>query len=346
MSFIHYLLFLPFAILCSIYVRFKLNQIYSVKRKLSNFMYFFIIILIYSFSFAKLSFFTVFLFYLALFYLIFDFFFLIISRFKLNSIYKYLKIIYLKGITSFILAVIVTCYGIYNANNLIITYHDFSLNKDLLRSYKIALISDLHYKTGMDIKDLDFIVDSINKEEVDLFLMAGDIFDEATKPYYKQELYNKFKNIKTKYGVFLIEGNHDILTSEINYNFSKLGFTILKDEYVLINDDFYLVGRKDSNEKRLSLKNLVKSLDKSRAIVLLDHRPNDILKAKNFVDIQFSGHTHAGQLWPGGYFLMNGTYKIGDYTLYTSSGAGTWGVPIRTSKKNEIAIITINGKNK
>ena len=196
MGFSHYLLFLPVAIICGTYVRFKLNQIYSVKKKISNFLYYLIIIIIFSISFTKLSFFTVFLVYTSLFYLLFDIVFLLLKRWNLNKCFSSLTKIYLRGFTVFFLSIVITCYGIYNADHLVVKHYDFKIAKNLKQTYKIALISDLHYGTGTYTEDLKFIIDNINKEDVDLFLMTGDIFDEATKTEEKHEFYDGLKNIK------------------------------------------------------------------------------------------------------------------------------------------------------
>ena len=123
------------------------------------------------------------------------------------------------------------------------------------------------------------------------------------------------------------------------------GVILLNDKYYIINDDFYLVGRKDKREKRLSIDKLLDDINKTRAIVLMDHRPVEIFKASKYVDLELSGHTHKGQLWPGNLFVRSGIYNLGDYTLYTTSGIGTWGVPIRTSGNSELVIINISGKN-
>lgn len=345
MSFIHYLLFLPLAIICGAYVRFKLNQIYSVKKKISNFLYYFIVILIFSFSFTNLSFFTVFLAYTSLFYLLFDVIFILVKKCKFNKIFSYLKKLYLHGFTVFFLSIIITCYGIYNAEHLVVKHYSFTVNKNVKQNYKIALMSDLHYGTGTYIKDLEFIVDNINKEQVDIFLMVGDIFDEATKKNEKQEFYKMLKRIKTKYGIFMVEGNHDISKTCVNDNLEKQGVIILSDTYQLINGDFYLVGRKDKLEKRKTLNTLLDGINKTHTIILLDHRPVEIFKASKVVDLQFSGHTHKGQLWPGNFFVRSGVCNMNDYTLYTTSGIGTWGVPIRTSGSSELVIINLLGKN-
>lgn len=344
MRFIHYLLFLPIALICGTYVRFKLNQIYSVKKKVSNFLYYLIIIITFSISFAKLSFFTVFLTYTSIFYFLFDIVFLLLKKWKFNKAFSYLKKVYLRGFSVFFLAIAITCYGIYNAENLVVKYFDFTINKNLKQDYKIALISDLHYGTGTYTKDLKFIVDNINKENVDIFLLAGDIFDEATKEKEKQEFYQALPKIKTKYGIFMIEGNHDITKNKVSESLKEHGVTILSDSHSLINNDFYLVGRKDKVEKRKAIDKLLNGINKTRAIILLDHRPVEILKASKVVDLELSGHTHKGQLWPGNFFVRSGVYHLMDYTLYTTSGIGTWGVPIRTSGNSELVMITLKGK--
>lgn len=343
MTFIHYLLFLPIAIICGTYVRFKLDQIYSVKKRISDVLYYTIIILIFTISFTNLSFFSVFLLYMSLFYFLFDIVFIIIKKLKLNYLFEIFKKIYLKGITVFIMALLITIYGLYNADTPIISKYNFKINKSLKKDYKIALISDLHYGTGTNQKDLDFIVKNINHQNVDLFIIAGDTFDEVTKKEKKEEVYKSFKNVKTNYGSYIIEGNHDIIDNNTKANLENNNITVLTDDITIINNDFYLIGRNDVINNRKSLEELTKNIDNNKGIILLDHRPVDIKKNSNFVDLQLSGHTHNGQIWPGGLLVKSGIHKINNYTLYISDGFGTWGAPVKTSGKSELVIITLSG---
>ena len=124
---------------------------------------------------------------------------------------------------------------------------------------------------------------------------------------------------------------------------------MLRDSVVKIDDSFYLVGREDrsitsfAGKKRKPLEELTKNLEKSLPIILMDHQPFHLEEAQQCgVDLQLSGHTHNGQLWPLNY-LIDKIYDIGwGYKLigkthyYVSCGIGEWGPPVRTGSVPEI----------
>ena len=122
-----------------------------------------------------------------------------------------------------------------------------------------------------------------------------------------------------------------------------------------MNDSFYVVGRADKEVfredgiERKELTEILNGIDKDYPIILLDHRPVGInLSKDNGVDLQFSGHTHAGQIFPINFLssisndLNYGYLKNGDFNIVVSSGCGTWGVPIRIGSDTEIVNVKIN----
>ena len=129
---------------------------------------------------------------------------------------------------------------------------------------------------------------------------------------------------------------------------------MLRDEYVLIENEIYIAGREDRSIKQFSgrirkpLEEIMNGIDKSKPIILMDHQPVKLIEAeKNGVDLQLSGHTHHGQLWPFNfitkkvYELSRGYKTRGSTQYYVSCGAGTWGPPIRTGSKPEIIEIEL-----
>jgi predicted MPP superfamily phosphohydrolase len=126
----------------------------------------------------------------------------------------------------------------------------------------------------------------------------------------------------------------------------------------LFDDSFYVVGREDltinqfTNLKRKELSEIVEGIDPSKPMILLDHQPAKLEQAeKNGIDLQLSGHTHNGQLWPFNfitrmvYELSWGYKQKGSTHYYVSSGVGGWGPPIRTVNRPEIISILLNFKN-
>ena len=204
------------------------------------------------------------------------------------------------------------------------------------------MLSDLHLGTGSTETTIDSIVEAVEQQKADLFVLVGDIFDERTPEYLKEYAYESFGKIKVEEGIFFVEGNHDLLTEETRMLWKEHNINVLEDEIKLINNQYYLVGRKDKSVTRIKLENLLVYIDTNKPIIVLDHQPTDEKKAESLgVDLQLSGHTHYGQLFPGGLFVKHGLRKINDYNLLISNGYGTWGIPIRTSGKSELLVIKI-----
>ena len=167
----------------------------------------------------------------------------------------------------------------------------------------------------------------------------------------------EFSNIKSKYGTFATLGNHDVLTKEEDTIVDILkenSITVLRDESVLINDDFYIIGRDDitvnryGKEDRATLEGLTKDLDSSKPLIVIDHNPQYINESLNAnIDLQLSGHTHKGQILPGNlvtnkiFEVDYGYLKKDNLNVIVSSGYGTWGPPLRLGSRSEIVQIKL-----
>ncbi|OPJ62651.1 metallophosphoesterase [Clostridium chromiireducens] len=166
------------------------------------------------------------------------------------------------------------------------------------------------------------------------------------------------KNVKSKYGIYASLGNHDYdhkgdSTYRID-NFEKVGINILRDSVININKSFYIIGREDkfyeriNGTKRKEFLELMDGIDKNLPIIVLDHQPSNLEEPiKTGVDLQLSGHTHKGQFFPFNLITKRvfkkdyGYLKIGNFQIIVSSGARTWGPPIRIGSKSEIVDIEI-----
>lgn len=224
-------------------------------------------------------------------------------------------------------------------------------NRDSLR---IVAISDLHLGYGIKKKEFESWIEKINREKPDIVLIAGDIIDSSVRPLYAENVAESFKKIKAPMGVYTCIGNHEFLSNirESSEFIKQTGITLLRDDVALIDSSFYIVGRDDrSNKRRKPLKELVDSLDKSRPILLLDHQPFNLEEAvDNGIDLQISGHTHQGQVWPislitkAMYEIDHGYLKKGDTHIYVSSGIGIWGGKFRIGTQSEYVVITLTSK--
>ncbi len=253
---------------------------------------------------------------------------------------------------------IILIAGFINAKNSVIKKLNITINKTAgkLKSLKIAAVSDIHLGTIINRSRLRKIVSKINSAEPDIILLPGDVVDEDIGPVIKQNAGEQLKKLKAKYGVYAITGNHEYIggaEAACNY-LTEHGIIELRDQSVKIDDSFYLVGREDRASRgfagitRKPLCELLTGIDMTLPVILMDHQPVKLNEAeKNNIDLQLSGHTHHGQLWPFNiitkmiYEISMGYGKKGNTQYYVSCGAGTWGPPVRTGNRPEILEINL-----
>jgi uncharacterized protein len=225
-----------------------------------------------------------------------------------------------------------------------------------LKSLNLVMVSDIHLGKIVGRSRIDQIVSKINQLNPDLVLLPGDILDEDLAPVIDQNLGEALKGIKSRFGAYAVTGNHEYFggVDEACDYLDKHGIVMLRDRAEKIGGSFYLVGREDRSCTRVgihrkSLIELMASVDKSLPVLLMDHQPFTLMEAAvNGVDLQVSGHTHNGQLWPLNYIVDSiyelawGYKKIGATHYYVSDGVGTWGPPVRIASRPEIVQIHLN----
>ncbi|WP_231496768.1 metallophosphoesterase [Prevotella sp. 10(H)] len=222
------------------------------------------------------------------------------------------------------------------------------------RSLRIVAISDLHLGYGIGKKEFEGWINTINAENPDIVLIAGDVIDNSVRPLNEGNFAESFHKIKAPLGIYACLGNHEYISGLKNSLefLEKAGIHVLKDSAALVNNNFYVIGRDDrSNEWRRPLKELTDSLDKSKPLILLDHQPYHLEEAEAYgIDLQISGHTHQGQVWPISaitnaiYEKDHGFVKKGNANIYVSSGIGIWGGKFRIGTQSEYVVIDINKK--
>jgi uncharacterized protein len=229
-----------------------------------------------------------------------------------------------------------------------------------LENLNIVAVSDLHLGTIVGRSRLDTIVSQINSLDPDLVLLPGDIVDEDLKPVIKQNVGEALRNLKSRFGVFAVTGNHEYFggVDDACRYLAEHDITVLRDQSVKIADSFFLVGREDRSSSqfpgghpRKKLWELMNALDRRCPVILMDHQPFGLNEAVDQnIDLQISGHTHYGQLWPVNY-IVNRVYelawgyrKIGNTHFYVSAGVGTWGPPVRIGNRPEIMNIKLQFK--
>jgi predicted MPP superfamily phosphohydrolase len=197
----------------------------------------------------------------------------------------------------------------------------------------------------------------IRDEKPDLVLFLGDIIDGSIGPVLRGDLLSHLSLPELSEGNYAITGNHEYIgdiSKTLPYIESK-GIRVLKDEVVSLSNGVQLIGRLDrsaaqgSGEGRATLNSLLTKADTARPVILLDHQPYELSKLEGTaVDLQLSGHTHNGQMWPLTYItsrmfeVSHGYRKFGKTHVIVSSGFGVWGPRMRIGTRPEIVVITLH----
>ncbi len=236
---------------------------------------------------------------------------------------------------------------------------NLTVNKTVvgLKELKIVAASDIHIGNLFNKKRVTKMVDSINALQPDIVLLVGDVLSEDLAYVLHDNTAEPLKNIRSKYGAFAITGNHEYIggADDACKYLQSLNVETLRDTAKLIDSSFYVVGREDKEKKRFAgtdrktVDELLAGVDKSLPVILLDHQPYNLHNAvNNQVDLQLSGHTHNGQMWPINYitraiFELSWGYKQIEKThFYVSCGYGIWGPPVRLGSKPELVEIKLN----
>ncbi|HQF41846.1 MAG TPA: metallophosphoesterase [Ignavibacteriaceae bacterium] len=257
-----------------------------------------------------------------------------------------------------LLVSMIVFFGNLNKRDIKIKELELSIPKgnSKISELNIVMASDIHLSPIDGEKLLTRIVDKINSLNPDIVLLAGDIVDDRAEILNQRGIGKSFNKLKPKYGIYSINGNHEFINgvkSSDTYA-EQFGIKLLLDSSELIDSSFYVIGREDvampqfTNKQRKSLNEIVSNLDNNLPKILLDHTPVKLEQAEqNGIDLQLSGHTHHGQIWPANiitnmiYELSWGYLKKEETHYYVSSGAGTWGPPVRTGSSSEIVNIKI-----
>jgi len=226
-----------------------------------------------------------------------------------------------------------------------------------MKSVNIVVASDIHLGSIVGKNRFDKIVAMINGLNPDIVLLPGDIVDEDLAPVIKDNLGESLRNVKPRFGVYAVTGNHEYIggVEKACRYLEENGVKVLRDQTILVNHTLYLVGREDRSlsqfggKTRKSLDELMSKVDSTVPVILMDHQPFRLEEAKQHnVDLQLSGHTHHGQLWPLN-FITRAVYEIswgyrrdGNTNYYVSCGVGTWGPPVRTGNRPEIVNIIMD----
>jgi uncharacterized protein len=225
-----------------------------------------------------------------------------------------------------------------------------------LEGYRIAQVSDLHVGPLIGRDFVQSVVEKVNALKPDLVAVTGDLVDE-TLPRLRDSV-EPVRNFRGRHGVFFVTGNHEYYTGDVDEWLAWLasaGIRPLVNERVSIGGPggFDLAGMDDLSARgpghRPDLPKALSGRDPSRPVVLMAHQPLAFEQARLMgVDLQLSGHTHGGQVFPFNLVVglfqpyLRGLYRRGGSQLYVSCGTGFWGPPMRLGAPSEITEIRIS----
>ncbi|WP_314411094.1 metallophosphoesterase [Streptomyces kroppenstedtii] len=220
--------------------------------------------------------------------------------------------------------------------------------------YRIAVVSDIHLGPVLGRGFAQKVVDTINSTQPDLIAVVGDLVDGSVKDLGPAAA--PLAQLRARHGSFFVTGNHEYFSGAEEWvaRVRELGLNPLENARTELAH-FDLAGVNDvAGEDEGQGPDFAKALgdrDRARTCVLLAHQPVQIHDAVDHgVDLQLSGHTHGGQLWPGNFIAdlanptLAGLERYGDTQLYVSRGAGAWGPPTRVGAPSDITVVELASK--
>lgn len=232
---------------------------------------------------------------------------------------------------------------------------NLDINKEVTgkKQVRVVAISDIHVGYGTTKERLQQYIRMIQEEKPDLILISGDLIDNNLKPVREQHLENELNQLHAPLGVFMIPGNHEYISGIgkcRTFIQQQTPIHWLQDSVVTLSNGIQLIGRDDRhNPRRKSIAQLTDTLASNRPLFLLDHQPYQLEEsAQANIDLQFSGHTHNGQVWPLNlitdrlFEVSHGSIQKGNTHIYVSSGLSLWGPPFRIGTRSEMVIFNLN----
>lgn len=251
------------------------------------------------------------------------------------------------------LPAVVVAFGIVNHNVLRVKEYRVEVPRraSSARELTIVFMADLHFRGLVPDRLLDALVAKVNAQKPDIILVGGDILEGDRRDEDTGRYERAFRRMSSTYGIFGVPGNHERFSRAVSGDFfARAGVRLLQDEVEIVDRAVVLAGRTDSRSRgRKSVEELLAGAPKDLPVILLAHRPIELDQAERAgVDIQLSGHTHHGQLFPINlvtareYELSWGYLQKGPTHVFVTSGVQVWGPPVRTVGASEILAIQVS----
>jgi uncharacterized protein len=254
-----------------------------------------------------------------------------------------------------LISITIVVAGAINLNTIRVSEYSIEVPKrdSGIDHLRVVFVADIHIQQDTRLRFIEQFVRKVNALKPDLVLYGGDITEGDRENETTNEIESALRGIHAKYGVFGVTGNHEFFGGEDpGFFYIKAGIQLLGDTMVRIDNAFYLAGRFDSHFKhRRTVREILEHDTINLPVILMDHRPT-VLQETSMTDVsvQFSGHTHNGQMFPinlitkGVYELSWGHRKIRDTHFFVTSGLRLWGPPVKTAGKSEIMLVDIRFK--
>jgi len=256
------------------------------------------------------------------------------------------------------LTIFVLLYGSYQYNHPKVAEINLEIDKSLNQSkgqLRIVAFSDVHLGMGTGKDKLKKYVKLVNEQQPDLILIGGDLIDNSLEPLYAEHMEEELSELKAPLGIYMALGNHEYFGGGIANTKKFLELTpiiLLQDSMVTLPNGLQILGRDDRRAKnRKPLSEWKNRINQDRPVILIDHQPYDLENIPSAgIDLQFSGHTHRGQVWPLSWIadhmfeLSYGYKRFGGSQIYVSSGLSLWGPPFRIGTNSEIVVFNLQFK--
>lgn len=255
--------------------------------------------------------------------------------------------------------------GVYHAYMPVVRHLSIYIDKPMPVDVRLAVASDLHLGALVGTTQLDRLTDILAQQSVDVLLMPGDIMDDDVKHYDRLSMQRHFAEAVAQAGTAAVAtlGNHDLYQVDAQASIAdairNTGAILLDDKVTTLavqkgdqTTHLTIVGRIDDHwDDRMATADLMAMADVRYPVILLDHRPTELRHHSTLpIDLQVSGHTHNGQIFPANFIVdaINhigyGYEKLGDMHAVVTSGFGFWGVPLRLGSRSEVWIIDVTGQ--
>ena len=265
--------------------------------------------------------------------------------FKYPFSHKYLRVV------AVVIYIGIVSLAVFNAYSPVVHHITVTTNKPLDKPMTIALASDTHLGRWFGNRQLNKFASLIALQHPDVVMLAGDIMNDATYYYDKNNMHEQLSKLHAPLGVYAVLGNHDYSGNQVEIAnvVADAGINVIDNKSVLLDDSVWLVGRSDETDPmRPKAAKLLTQVDTNKPVIFLEHSPaamNEISALP--VDLHLSGHTHGGQIFPMTILihwlqpLVYGAKQLGGTDFLVTSGYGFGAVPFRLGTRSEIWIIKL-----